>query len=133
MGFDPGMESANRYYAIGFSTVVAIDASAHNSAVNSGLNATDCVLAGTATAGGIAVTSPPNASWFGAGKGIGSAVASGITFIPSSNHGTQATSATMTFTIGAGGVIDAGYTTAGTSSTLTLDHNKVFRMVTNGY
>ena len=133
MGFDPGRESANRYYAIGFSTVAAIDASAHQSAVNSGLNATDCPSAATVTAGATANTSAPNSSWFAAGKGIGSAIASTITYIPSSNHGTQASSALMTFTIGAGGIIDAGYTTAGSNSTLTLNHNKVFSMVTNGY
>jgi hypothetical protein len=39
----------------------------------------------------------------------------------------------MTFTLGAGGVVDSGFTTAGATSTLTLTHNKVFSMVTNGY
>ena len=46
MGFDPGRESANRYYAIGFSAVATVDASAHLSAVNSGLLAASCPAVG---------------------------------------------------------------------------------------
>lgn len=133
MGFDPGMESANRYYAIGFFTTAAINTTAHGSAVNSGLNATDCPAAASAISGGIATTSNPDASWFPAGKGIGSAIASAIGFLPASNHGVQDAAATMTFTLGAGGVIDSGFTLTTTSSNLTLNQNKVFSQVRNGY
>jgi len=134
MGFDPGLESANRYYAIGFLTVVAIEPVAQTSAVNSGLNSSAC--AGTTTVaidGGTAGVSVTNATWFPAGKGIGSAVAKAIGFIPASTHGTQALAATMIFTIGAGGVVDSGFIAAGSSSQLTINQNKVFAMVRNGY
>jgi len=49
MGFDPDKEASSRYFAVGFiANGTARDTSAHNSAVNSGLNATDCPAAGTA-------------------------------------------------------------------------------------
>lgn len=133
MGFDPGLESANRYYAIGFSSVATIDASAHLSAVNSGLLATACPATGVSTAGGVAAISSTSANYFVAGKGIGAAIANSVTFIPTSAYGTQAAAASMVFTLGAGGVIDSGFTTPGSSSTLTLNQNKVFSMLTNGY
>jgi type IV pilus assembly protein PilA len=133
MGFDPGVENANRYYAIGFFTIVAISVSAQASAVNSGLNGTDCPGTTAVVAGGIAVVSGPNASWFAAGKGIGASVATAIGFLPASTHGDQATGANMTFTLGAGGVIDSSFTAAGTASALTLNQAKVFVMSRNGY
>jgi type IV pilus assembly protein PilA len=133
MGFDPGMESANRYYNIGFSTAAAIDPTAHASAVNSGLNATNCLAASTDLSGGLAATSVPNASWFPAGKGIGANIASLKTYLPASSYGTQAAAASMIFTLGAGGVIDSGFVSNTTCSQLTLNHNKVFSQVLNGY
>ena len=134
MGFDPGRESANRYYAIGFSAVVAVDPTAQQSAVNSGLNSADC--AGTTTTainGGTAAISTINATWFPAGKGIGNAIASGIASLPTSTHGSQAVATSMTFTLGAGGVIDSAYITTANNSKLTLNQNKVFSQVLNGY
>jgi type IV pilus assembly protein PilA len=136
MGFDPGLETANRYYNVGFSSTVAIDGSAHAAAVNSGLNAGDCTLAASSIVGGAAGApgiSLPNASWFPAGKGIGSAVATAITFLPTSTHGTQAALASMNFTIGAGGIIDSSYLANTNNSQLTINENKVFSMVRNGY
>ena len=134
MGFDPGLESANRYYNIGFSAGVGVDATAHLSAVNSGLNSTDCPAAASTQTGGVAAISTPTASWFPAGKGIGSAIASTQNFLPSGSvHGTQATQAEMVFTLGAGGVIDSGYISNSTNSALQLNSNKVFNMVRNGY
>ena len=137
MGFDPGRESANRYYNIGFKTGTTIDASAHGAAVNSGLNATACPLAASETAGGLGVESDPDDSWFPAGKGIGNVIATTQAYLPASTYGTQATAATMIFTIGAGGVIDSAYITPATGtggvSQLTMNHNKVLSMVQNGY
>lgn len=139
MGFDPGPEMSNRYYAIGFTAPVAYDANAYTSAVNSGLNSaagTGCPNVATVvlanTAGGIVSANDTNQ--FAAGKGIGSAIASGPTFMPASVTGTQATLATMVFTAGAGGVIAAGtFVGAGANSQLTIDEKKVFRSVINGY
>ena len=135
MGFDPGLEIGNRYYAIGFLVVVAIDTTAQQSAVNSGLNGTDCAGTTTAAISGATTSaiSTINATWFPAGKGIGSAIASAIASLPTSTHGTQALAASMTFTLGAGGVIDSGYITSANNSKLTLTQNKVFAQVLNGY
>lgn len=133
MGFDPGQESGNRYYAIGFSAVVAVHASAQQAAVNSGLNTTDCPGTTAVVAGALGAASGPNASWFAAGKGIGSAIATGLTFLPTSTHGDQSVALSMTFLLGAGGVIDSGFVAAGSNSQLTLNQNKVFSMVRNGY
>lgn len=133
MGFDPGQESANRYYAVGFFTLTAVNAAAQTAAVNSGLNGTDCPGNTTVVAGALAAASAPNASWFAAGKGIGASIASVIGYLPASGHGDQSTGALMTFTLGAGGVIDSSYTAAGTASALTLNNNKVFSMSRNGY
>jgi type IV pilus assembly protein PilA len=133
MGFDPGINSASRYYAIGFATIVQVSASAQQAAINSGLNSTDCPGDTTVVAGGNAVISSQNASWFPAAKGIGASVATTITYLPASTHGDQSTGATMIFTLGAGGVIDSGYTAIGTASALTLNNAKVFLMNRNGY
>jgi type IV pilus assembly protein PilA len=134
MGFDPGLESANRYFNIGFLTAgVTINSVAHGAAVSSGLLATACPAAGTAQAGGSGAISATSSTWFPAGKGIGNAIASLVGYLPTSTYGTQASATDMTFTLGAGGVVDSGFTTAGSTSTLTLTHNKVFSMVTNGY
>ncbi len=135
MGFDPGMEALNRYYAVGFSSYATISATAYNSAVNSGLQSAGCVATGVLTAGvvGGTVPSPSNANFFGAGKGIGAYTAIATTWLSPSAYGAQDISTNMTFTLGAGGVIDSGFTAAGTASSVTLDHNKVFGMMRNGY
>src|SRR5690606_3751398 len=86
MGYDPRSESNNRYYAVGISAgTVARDGGAHTAAVNSGLNAAGCPQASSVVTGGDATlvdTDPvamnTAASWFPAGKGIGSTTASTI-------------------------------------------------------
>lgn len=137
MGFDPGPESANRYYAIGFTNgAVAIDATAYASAVNSGLDsaAAGCPNAASATAGAIAANSTNPSSWFAAGKGIGSNIASTNGHLPATTAlGTQAATATMTFIIGAGGVISGDFTTAANCSQLTIRQTKVLAVTRNGY
>ncbi len=138
MGFDPSQEVGNRYYAVGFASIVAVTANAYLAASNSGLNTTDCpnnttVVAGSTT---INTNSGPNASWFSAGKGIGSMIATTINFLPTSTHGDQSDQVNMSFTIGAGGVIDGNFTaTSGTTaaSAVEINHNKILRMVRNGY
>lgn len=137
MGFDPGPEMANRYYAIGFVTPVAYEANAYGSAVNSGLNSvvgTGCPNAATVAAVTAAGVSPNSTNQFFAGKGIGSAIANVVGFLPASTNGDQGSLANMTFSAGAGGVIAAGtFVTAGQNSQLTIDQNKVFRSIVNGY
>ena len=138
MGFDPGPEMANRYYAIGFVTPVAYEATAYGSAVNSGLNSvvgTGCPNAATvALANTVGAVSANSTNQFAAGKGIGSSIATGPTFMPPSTNGDQGSLANMTFSAGAGGVIAAGaFVAAGANSQLTIDQNKVFRSIVNGY
>jgi len=141
MGFDPGPEWANRYYAVGFTTAVAIDGSAttgaYGAAVNSGLNAADCPIGNNGAAGAAAAQSNTNPTRsFPAGKGIGSAIASVGYIDATATSGTQATQATMTFLAGAGGVISvdqAAFGVAGTSSYLEINQAKVIAVRRNGF
>jgi type IV pilus assembly protein PilA len=135
MGFDPGPESANRYYVVGFQTLASYNATAYTSAINSGLDsaATGCPNDTTIVAGGTASTSGNNSSWFTAGKGIGAVIANATTFLPPSTHGDQGSVANMTFVIGAGGVISQEFIAATTASAMTINQAKVFSSVRNGY
>lgn len=137
MGFDPGPEVVNRYYAVGFATPVAYDATAYSSAVNSGLNTavgTGCPNASTVAAVTTAGVSPNSTNQYFAGKGIGAAIANVVGFLPASANGTQADINNMTYTAGAGGIIAAGtFATAGQNSQLTIDQAKVMRSLVNGY
>ena len=137
MGFDPGQETANRFYAIGFAARTAVNANAYSAAVNSGLDssATGCdngttVVNGSTSAG---TRSANNAGFFAAGKGTGGTIATGVGWVAGSAIGTQADSSTMTFTISAGGAISGDFTTEATSSLLDINHNKILRNVRNGY
>ena len=137
MGFDPGPEAANRYYAIGFVTAAAaINATAYTAAVNSGLNSaatTGCPQNNAIASGATNGNSDNSDTWFPAGKGIGSSVANTTAFVPATTLGTQANAAAMVFTAGAGGVISQQFVGAGSTSQLTIDQNKVIRVITNGF
>lgn len=144
MGFDPGPEFANRYYAIGFPTGAnAINAVAYGAAQNSGLDgsAAGCPNAASATAGANGANSTNPSSWFAAGKGIGANIANtnghmigGNSTVTAANSlGTQADTGTMTFTVVAGGVISGDFTTAATCSKLQITQAKVLTNPQNGY
>ncbi len=134
MGFDPGPESPNRYYAVGFGIdPAAINASAHAAAVNSGLNAVDCPADSATTEGGIDAVSLNTAIWFRAGKGVGALVATGQDFIDNTALGDQGSSGAMTFVVGAGGIISQQFTQESTASALTIDQDKVLSIVRNGF
>lgn len=137
MGFDPGPEMLNRYYAIGFVTPVAYNAIAYTAATNSGLNitaGTGCPNVATVAGVTVAGVSPNSTNQFYAGKGIGSSIANVVGFLPASTNGTQADLATMTFLAGAGGVIAAGpFVAAGANSRLTINQDKVLSNLVNGY
>lgn len=130
MGYDPSLEIANRYYNVGFDTAATIELTAFNSAVNSGLNATDCPRVGSGRSGS---STSNDSMWFPAGKGIGGTVATLSTFLPASTIGDQATGANMTFTAGAGGVISENFTAADTTSRLQITQAKVLTVVGNGF
>jgi type IV pilus assembly protein PilA len=160
MGFDPAPERLNRYYGIGFSAgVVARDATANTTAVNSGLQdgATDCP---NATAAAIdTATFPNNTTWFPAGKGIGNSLTDtiaksianaagaaaatctetgiGTTTGNGTCIGTQsggiAGASTMVFQASAVGFISGNAITDALASGLTINHNKIIKTVVNGY
>jgi type IV pilus assembly protein PilA len=149
MGFDPQPEMNARFYAVGFpSGIAAINTNAHNSAIASGMNGTDCPL-GAAASG--RATATAGASFFLAGKGVGGAIintqalfataanagaAGTCTTNPASGGacvGSQADTTNMTFNIAALGIISGDAATAGTASGLILSNQKVFRTVVQGY
>lgn len=143
MGFDPGPESRNRYYAVGFNTAAAINGTgtptftgAYGAAVNSGLNEADCGRTNPVTAGATNASSTNPSTWFPAGKGIGSSIANAVGYISATALGAQDTQANMTYTAGAGGVIsvdNAAFGVAGTSSYLTINEDKLLQVVRNGF
>lgn len=133
MGFDPGPEFFNRYYAIGFTVTAAVNTTAYAAATNSGLNAADCPRTNGVVSGATAATSSVNtSSWFPAGKGIGSAVANTVAFLPTTALGIQSAT-TMTYTAGAGGIIAADNTASTTNSQLTITDAKVIQVLQNGF
>jgi type IV pilus assembly protein PilA len=123
MGFDPAPEKASRYFTVGFAVASAINTTALGSAVNSGLAATPCV---TALAAADAQT------FFLAGKGVGSAITTNLG-ITTSAIGTQAGTGSMTFLIGAAGIVDGAFITDATSSYITISNAKVISSVRQGY
>jgi len=137
MGFDPGPESANRYYVVGFRDgTAAINGVAFGSAVNSGLDqtaGTGCPNVASAVSGAIADNSTNAAAWFPAGKGIGANIASTNAHLPVTALGSQADTDNMTYTMGAGGVISGDFTTAANCSQLTIRQTKVLAVTRNGY
>ena len=145
MGFNPHREVANRYYAVGFMNAGAIDDSAYVVAQTAGLPATGDPLYATScpddnAANGLTAnppdpnaTVPGNTSYFLAGKGVGSARANNVNFLPTTTLGTQASQLQMTFLAGAGGVIDGDNTANTQASQLTINHMKEFKVVRNGY
>jgi type IV pilus assembly protein PilA len=139
MGYDPRPVEASRYYATGFfPTVAAISSTAWESALNSGLQEGIgegfCDKMGTS-----------GSSWFPAGKGVGSAIATTRSFLSiTSLIGTQETNSTelpdtdntstgMTYRAAAGGVIDGEYRLSSNASLITIDHNKRMMVRRNGY
>ena len=150
MGYDPELETPNRYYATGFfQGIAARHATPNANAISSGLNLTSCPQALTANTGPAATT--PAATFFYAGKGMGTAVANGTIVNPTGNQagaagvcttatptggncvGTQQNPATMTFIAAAVGVISADAMTAALASGLTIDNTKVIRTVVTGF
>lgn len=127
MGYDPGPEAANRYYAVGFNIDATTVTNAYNTAVNSGLNTADCPQANTANPGNVGSSSANRSTWFPAGKGIGSTVASSAGYLTNTDLGDQSSVANIFYVAGAGGIISQEFTSAGSSSMLTINQNKIRR------
>ena len=124
MGFNPADELNSRFYTIGFNVTAAIEPNALASAATSGLNTTICPdnLAPTL-----------NQTHFPAGKRIGAIAPLDAPFAGDCTIGSQSERGTMTFTVGAAGVISSKATDASTSSRWTINHNKVLRNEQIGY
>jgi len=133
MGFDPGPEAANRYYAIGIDATAAINGTAYTAAVNSGLNTTDCASNNASFAGGVNTVSQNKATYFVAGKGIGSTIANSNTYLAGTAIGSQADTSTMVFTAAAGGVISQDFTTTSNASLMSINERKILSVVRNGF
>jgi type IV pilus assembly protein PilA len=134
MGFDPGPEILNRYYNVGFGFGTAISTNAYAAAVNSGLNTGDCLSAATPGSGATTATNSLNTStWFPAGKGVGSAIATSADFLPANGIGDQSSVDAMTFRAGAGGIISQGFITSTNASQLSINEQKVLRIDRNGF
>jgi type IV pilus assembly protein PilA len=136
MGYDPGPEASNRYYATGFrdglTPAVTV---AFNSAINSGLNTTPdsgCPEGPSGKAGAINGVSDNDSSWFPAGKGIGNTIANTNIFLPDGVTGIG-DHPDMDFSAAAAGVISQNYTEWDTSSALSIDHNKKIETIRSGY
>ena len=147
MGYNPHREVFNRYYAIGFAVTAGIENNAWNAAVNSGLLAASCPQTNGTTSALPATVNPTDSqavvptvqTWFRAGKGVGNMIAATTAFLPTTAPnatalGDQSTQLQMTFTAGAGGVIDGDNTnSASNTSQLTINEQKVMTVVRNGY
>ncbi|WPU65531.1 type IV pilin protein [Peredibacter starrii] len=135
MGYNPHREMLNRYYAVGFKITAAINANAHAAAVNSGLLATSCPANNGTVQAPAAANDPVGATvtWYPAGKGVGNLIATSVNHLPDTPLGTQADQGTMTFTAGAGGIIDGDYTANTNNSQLTINEQKVMSVVRNGF
>jgi type IV pilus assembly protein PilA len=137
MGFDPGPEIGNRYYAVGFGAASDISDPAYSAAVNSGLNSTagtGCPDVNAVTSGATTATNSVNAStWFPAGKGVGANIATEVAYLPTTSISDQASVANMTFTAGAGGVISQTFLTSASASKLSITQQKVLSININGF
>lgn len=122
MGYDPANEASSRYYTTGFNVTAAIDAGPYASAINSGLNATECP-------GDLAATN--GSSFFLGGKRLGTALADND-YLANTALGTQDTT-TMTYTAGAAGVVHKDFITNANSSLMTINERKVLSNVRNGF
>jgi type IV pilus assembly protein PilA len=160
MGFDPQPEMLNRYYGVGFPAGLGNrDDNAHTTSLNSGLQNAQCPdnqterlgSTGTVADGDIFNT----ATWYPAGKGIGSQIIDitadaaantagaaqgtctevqiGTTTGTGSCTGTQIDAANMTFQASAVGIISGNAMTNATASGLTINHNKIIKTLVNGY
>ena len=123
MGFNPTPEALSRYFSIGFTVSSAINTVALASATNSGLGA-PCnvsVLAGTAAS-----------TYFIAGKGTGGAVTT-VASLPATLIGNQSTTADMTFTIQAAGIVDGANASDTLAALISITHAKIITSVRQGY
>jgi type IV pilus assembly protein PilA len=141
MGYNPSPEMSQRYYAVGFDVAANINTNAWTSATNSGLQSGTAANTCSRTLAAASITDAGGISYFGAGKGTGSAIvtSTGNAHLCNTSIGTQQNNSTtdladgMTFVASAAGIIDGNFVASTTSSCLTIDNNKKFQVRRNGY
>ena len=141
MGYDPQNEISNRYYMIGFTQTQVINATAHQTAVRSGLFAAACPAAGAARLATAADTPAQRnvSTLYAAGKGHGANLIDSIADVQASPMGTtaiigtQVDSPNQTFLLAAVGIISGDNATNATASTFSLDQDKAMTIVNPGY
>lgn len=125
MGYNPSEEVTSRYYTTGFNTFATIAGVAYTSAINAGMNTTDCGAAYSATG-----------AVYPAGKSIGSNI-SAAAYLYSTNGSDQSTTTNMVYLAGASGVIHKAFTassgTGSGASYFTINQNKKISTVQNGF
>jgi prepilin-type N-terminal cleavage/methylation domain-containing protein len=149
MGFDPESAKSSRYYAVGFPNRVGqLDLNAFDSAVNTGLDATNCPRA-SADSGRDYAT--PGTTYYLAGKGVGGQIIDqhakfagpnagapgNCTLNPPPENGScvgpQRDTETMTFQLAAVGVISGDFTDPDFCSGINLNNQKRFWVLRQGY
>lgn len=134
MGFDPARETPSRYFTVGFGVDPgALNPTAHTAAVNAGLAIAECPLDPGLVQGATSGNSTATATWFPAGKGVGSTIGSAVGFLPTTSLGDQSSAANMTFVVGAGGVISQDHLTTTNAAALTINQLKVISVIRNGF
>lgn len=154
MGYDPSNETASRYYATGFFTngAAARQAAMSTAAQNSGMLLASCPDAQAAALGTAAnVAAVPEATFFYAGKGVGTAIISAAVDPAGANAaatggtcstnpptggnciGTQADVTNQQFIAAAVGIISADAVTAATASGLTINTFKTITTLVTGF
>jgi type IV pilus assembly protein PilA len=125
MGYDPSEEANSRYYTTGFRGFATINGAAYTSAINAGINTTDCPAAFTISG-----------SAFNAAKSLGSSVTNS-TFLHTTTGADQSTTANMTYLAGAAGIIHKAFTAvsaAGSAASyFTINQDKRINTVQNGF
>ncbi len=125
MGYDPREEITSRYFTTGFSAFTTIAngaASAYSSAINAGINSTECpsALAGV------------DNSSFVAGKSTGSSIST-VAHIQTTTGADQSVAANMTYTAGAAGIVHKAFIAVSSSSYFTINEIKRIDTIRNGY
>lgn len=133
MGYDPGPEAPNRYYAVGFNVPITVNGTAYSTAINSGLNSTDCPENNIVSRGGVSAPSANSSTWFPAAKGIGDRVVNLETHITDTAIGNQSDKTQTYFTAGAAGIVSDQFIGIGSASMLTIDDKKVMRVIRWGF
>jgi prepilin-type N-terminal cleavage/methylation domain-containing protein len=158
IGFDPHDKIASRHYAIGFPVgISAREAIANAEALKNGLqdDPNNCPDSSTPVDGStnVAAADANTATWYPAGKGIGSQIASTLAVMlgspagvahptcdkstmnaqPGTCVGTQADESQRTFQAMAIGYISSDNLTPATASSLTINQDKIVKVVVDGF